>query len=233
MISIHKYENLGHADYGWLNAKHHFSFGNYYNPNKMGLGILKVINDDIIKPKKGFDMHPHRDMEIITYVRSGTITHKDNNGNEGTTKAGDIQVMSAGTGILHSEYNLEDTDTNIYQIWIQPDKKSIPPRWESKQFPKNYATKSLPLLVSGIETSNSLFINQKNANIYGGKIEKDTTITHFIDNQVYLLISEGSIKINNTYKANKGDGIEITSIQNIEIKALDHSEILIINLLNE
>ena len=128
MISVVNYKVLGGADYGWLQAKHHFSFALYYNPKRMGFGSIRVINDDIIKAKKGFDPHQHNDMEIITYVRSGAITHTDNQGNKGRTVAGDIQVMSAGTGFIHSEYNLVDQETNIYQIWIIPNKTSVKPR---------------------------------------------------------------------------------------------------------
>jgi hypothetical protein len=122
MITRYAFADLGGANHGWLNAKHHFSFANYFDPQKLSHGELMVINDDIIAPQTGFDTHSHRDMEIITYVRKGAITHKDNKGNEGRTTAGNIQVMSAGTGISHSEYNLEDEETNIYQIWIKPKK---------------------------------------------------------------------------------------------------------------
>ena len=114
MVSVIKYKDLGGADHGWLKAKHHFSFASYYNPKRMGFGTIRVINDDIIKAKKGFDPHQHNNMEIITYVRSGAITHTDNQNNKGRTEAGDIQVMSAGSGVIHSEYNLEDKETNIY-----------------------------------------------------------------------------------------------------------------------
>ena len=120
MIQPIFYDQLGQANFGWLAAKHHFSFGQYHDSQRMGFGKLRVINDDIIKPHSGFDTHPHRDMEIITYVRQGAISHKDSRGNSGRTEAGDVQVMSAGTGIFHSEHNHEDVDTNLYQIWIEP-----------------------------------------------------------------------------------------------------------------
>jgi redox-sensitive bicupin YhaK (pirin superfamily) len=116
MISVVKYKDLGGADQGWLKAKHHFSFASHYNPKRMGFGSIRVINDDIIKAKKCFDPHQHNDMEIIIYVKSGAITHTDNQGNRGRTLAGDIQVMSTGTGVIYSEYNLEDQETNIYKI---------------------------------------------------------------------------------------------------------------------
>ena len=123
MINLIPYEQLGGADHGWLKAKHHFSFANYQNPHRIRFGPMRVINDDIVAPKTGFDPHPHDNMEIITYVRKGAITHKDDMGNEGRTEAGDVQVMSAGTGVVHSEYNLENEETNLYQIWMFPNKK--------------------------------------------------------------------------------------------------------------
>jgi redox-sensitive bicupin YhaK (pirin superfamily) len=143
MIKIYPYDSLGHADHGWLNARHHFSFASYQNPDRMKFGLLRVINDDIIAANSGFATHPHQNMEIITYVRSGAITHKDSKGNEGRTGAGDIQVMSAGSGIEHSEYNLENEETNLYQIWIIPNKLGVKPRWDAKEFPKDPVKNSL------------------------------------------------------------------------------------------
>ena len=168
MITVYPYENLGHANHGWLDARHHFSFAEYRNPARSRFGTLRVINDDVIKAGAGFDTHPHRDMEIITYVRMGAISHRDSNGNEGRTAAGDVQVMSAGTGVFHSEFNLEDTDTNLYQIWIEPNILGVKPRWDSHEFPKQPVTEALTLLVSGDGTA-PLFINQ-DAYIYAGKI---------------------------------------------------------------
>ena len=149
MLKHYPFDTLGGADHGWLNAKHHFSFAGYHDPKKMSFGELLVINDDRIAPYTGFDTHPHRDMEIITYVRRGAITHKDSRGNKGRTTAGNVQVMSAGTGIMHSEYNHEDEETNIFQIWIMPRSKGIEPRWDAAEFPREPVTDRLPLLVSG------------------------------------------------------------------------------------
>ena len=131
MISIFPYSELGNHDYGWLDAHYHFNFGNYYHPDKSGYPQLIVWNDDCIQPRTGFPMHSHRDMEIITYIRQGAITHKDSLGNKGVTKAGEIQIMSAGTGITHSEYNHEDVETLLFQIWIHPNENNIQPRWEN------------------------------------------------------------------------------------------------------
>ena len=139
MIEKRSFESLGHADHGWLNARHHFSFANYYDPSRMGWGALRVWNDDEIGPSSGFPPHPHRDMEIITYVRQGAITHQDSMGNTGRTEAGDVQVMSAGTGVRHAEYNLEPVRTTLFQIWIEPKRAGGAPSWGAKPFPKgNY-----------------------------------------------------------------------------------------------
>ena len=127
-VELRPFEKLGKFRIDWLNASQHFSFGHYYDPSRMGVGPLRVWNDDEIQPHTGFDPHPHRDMEIITYVRRGAITHQDSLGNEGRTEAGDVQVMSAGTGIRHAEYNREDEPTQIFQIWIEPAEKGLPPR---------------------------------------------------------------------------------------------------------
>src|SRR5205085_2674868 len=147
MIELRPFANLGGADHGWLKAKHHFSFGSHYDPNNMGHGSLRVWNDDEIAPNTGFDAHPHRDMEIITYVRSGAITHRDSLGNEGRTEAGDVQVMHAGTGIVHAEHNRENQPTTLFQIWIQPNRRGVTPGWAARQFPKN--GNGLSVLASG------------------------------------------------------------------------------------
>jgi redox-sensitive bicupin YhaK (pirin superfamily) len=230
MISVIKHKDLGGADHGWLKAKHHFSFASYYDPKRMGFGAIRVINDDIIKANKGFDPHQHNDMEIITYVRSGAITHTDNHGNEGRTEAGDIQVMSAGSGIIHSEYNLEDKETTLYQIWIIPNKTDVKPRWEAKQFPKQPIKKKLNLLVSGFGKNykeGTLGIYQ-DAYVYGGKINKGDEINYDTKHQVYLLCSYGNITIDGKI-LEKGDGAEILAIKEFKIKANEDSEVLVID----
>ena len=227
MLTHHPYKSLGGANHGWLNAKHHFSFANYFDPRKLSHGELLVINDDIIAPYTGFDTHPHRDMEIITYVRRGAITHKDNKGNQGVTTAGNVQVMSAGTGISHSEYNEEDEETNIFQIWITPKSKGIVPRWDSAEFPKSPTKDKLSLLVSG-DGKAPLQIHQ-DARIYAGTIAKGTKLVHKIKGKAYLLISEGAAKID-TISAQKGDGIAIASQSQITINATTDTELLVIEV---
>ncbi len=227
MITIYPYAELGHANHGWLDARHHFSFASYYDPKRTQFGVLRVINDDVVKAGAGFDTHPHRDMEIITYVRKGAITHRDSQGNEGRTEAGDVQVMSAGTGIFHSEYNVESEDTNLYQIWITPHTKGVKPRWDAKTFPKEPVKDKLNLLVSG-DGNAPLSIHQ-HAAIYAGRLLKGTKITHPITTQAYVLVSEGELEIDGK-KLSKGDGAEITNRSSVIIHALSDAEILVIDV---
>ena len=230
MISKISYNQLGGADHGWLQAKHHFSFASYHNPKRMHFGPMRVINDDIIAPHKGFAAHPHDNMEIITYVRKGAITHNDDMGNEGRTKAGDVQVMSAGTGVVHSEFNLEDEETNLYQIWMFPNKKNVKPRWDAKEFPKEPVTDQLKALVTGFNDpdSDSLKIYQ-DATIFAGRMNKGTIIKQNIKQQAYVLCSYGKLCLNNT-ELNKGDGAEIVNLQEISITAKEDCEVLLIDL---
>lgn len=231
MIKHYSYNDLGHHDYGWLDARYHFSFSEYRNLDRMGFGALRVINDDIIKAGTGFDTHPHKDMEIITYVRKGAITHRDSQGNTGRTEAGDVQVMSAGTGIYHSEFNLESEDTNLFQIWIYPRDKGVKPRWDSLKFPKEKVETELPLLVSGFKEDQDkdvLHIHQ-DARIYGGVIDGGQSIRHPITNQIYLLVSDGQIKIGGKI-LEQGDGAEISDVESIDIEALETSEVVIIDV---
>jgi redox-sensitive bicupin YhaK (pirin superfamily) len=244
MIKHIPYDALGKADHGWLKARHHFSFARYYNPERMGFGTLRVINDDWVAPGAGFAPHPHHDMEIITFVRSGEVTHEDNLGNKGITEAGEVQVMSAGTGVTHSEFNTSKDPLTLYQIWITPNKKGVAPRWESKPFSSaannkaspNTATSSLPLLVSGYEDDhkeehNALFIHQ-HARIYGGALLENSTATHTITHQAYVLASKGDVELitdSATQRLTKGDGAEVTNTQAVTIKAYSDAEIILID----
>lgn len=230
MITLIPYNTLGHANFGWLNARYHFSFGKYYNPNRMGFGTLRVINDDIIAPHSGFDPHPHRDMEIITFVRSGAITHGDSKGNQGRTEAGDVQVMSAGKGITHSEYNREDIQTTLYQIWIEPRAKGLAPRWDSAAFDNKESGDTLSLLVSGYDEDQKdgvLYIHQ-DATIHAGNLRAGANLLHPIRKQAYILISEGEISVNGQ-RAAKGDGVSVTDEKQINIAASTQSQIIVID----
>lgn len=229
MLDIQRYDQLGHADHGWLNAHFHFSFAEYHNPKRMGLGPLRVINDDIVQSGGGFAPHPHRDMEIITYVRAGAITHEDSLGNRGKTAAGDIQVMSAGSGITHSEWNEEKEATNLYQIWIHSRNKGTKPRWEARQFPK--AEGALHLLVSGREADQAqkpLWIDS-DAAIWGGVLKAGQVWEQKLTGPAYLLVSTGEITLaGETLK--KGDGVALTGIENVSLTANVVSELVLIDL---
>lgn len=230
MIRVYPYEKLGHANHGWLDARHHFSFARYWNPERVEFGALRVINDDRVAAGAGFGEHPHDNMEIITYVRQGAITHRDSLGNEGRTEAGDVQVMSAGTGVRHSEFNLEDEDARLYQIWIQPNEHNVAPRWKTKQFPKSHVTGQLPVLVSGQpqHAGRGIFIHQ-DAAIYGGRLAKGTVIEQTLKHQAYVLASVGEITVNNV-RMKQGDGAEAVGVSALSITAETDAEVLVIDV---
>ena len=233
MIKHYPVQQLGKANHGWLKSSHHFSFAQYYDPKRMGFGTLRVVNDDWVEAGAGFSEHPHKNMEIISFVRSGGITHKDSHGNKGTTTAGEVQVMSAGTGITHSEYNMSDEALTFYQIWIKPDKQNVKPRWESKIFPQQASDNDLSLLVSGYDQDKdqALFINQK-ARIYGGRLNKGALINFEITHQVYVLASSGRFEIENDQQnitMQEGDGAEVSQQKLVTIKVLSDAEIIIID----
>ena len=230
-INVQRFELLGGADHGWLKAKHHFSFASYYDPSRMGFGNLRVVNDDRVQAGRGFVPHPHRDMEIITYVRQGAIRHKDSMGNEGVTKAGDVQVMSAGTGVTHSEFADGPDNTVLYQIWIEPRERNVAPRWKAAEFPKAEVRDALPLLVSGRPEhagKGALFIHQY-ASIYGGKMAEGTAITQPISKKAYLLVSDGEVAVNGEVLY-PGDGAEIENASLLHLEAKRASEVLVIDL---
>ena len=227
------YEELGRANYGWLNARHHFSFANYYNPQRMGFGTLLVVNDDLISGQSGFPLHGHRDMEIITYVRRGAISHKDSEGNEGITLAGNVQVMSAGKGIKHSEWNSADEETSLYQIWIHPREKGVTPRWDAAEFPQEPVKDQLNLLVSG-DGSAPLMIHQ-DAKIFAGQLLKGTELKHQLEKLGYLLVSQGRVTVQqgeNVVALKKGDACEIGFGETFSILSTTDAEILVLDIPN-
>ena len=231
MITVYPYETLGHANHGWLDARHHFSFASYFNPARRGFGSLLVVNDDKITGGRGFGTHPHDNMEIITYVRAGAISHKDSMGNEGRTGAGDVQVMSAGTGVFHGEYNMENEDTRLYQIWIEPNVRDVAPRWEAKEFPKEQVTGALAVLVSGQPehaATEALAIHQ-DAAIYGGTLKAGTSITQSVKHQAYILASVGAFTVNGT-PMKQGDGAEVTGEKTLILTATTDAEVLVIDV---
>ncbi|MDO8839272.1 MAG: pirin family protein [Parvibaculum sp.] len=232
MIDIRPLESLGGADHGWLKAKHHFSFAGYHDPARMGWGKLRVWNDDLIRPGTGFPQHGHRDMEIITYIREGAITHRDHLNNEGRTKAGDVQVMSAGKGILHEEWNLEDSDTQLFQIWIETAQNGIRPRWETASFPKEDRKGKLVPLASGKADApaEALWIAQ-DAEILGTTLDANTEVTHVTQpgRLVYLVPAKGSVTVNGTRVPERA-GAAIRGETVLTIRASEDAEILLADL---
>lgn len=228
MIALRPFALLGHANHGWLNARHHFSFAGYYDPDRMNWGALRVWNDDEIAPGQGFAPHPHRDMEIVTYVRSGAITHQDSLGNTGRTAAGDVQVMSAGTGIRHSEYNLEDVTTTLFQIWIQPSRKGGEAAWGNKPFPKGARDGSFVVLASGFGDDGALPIRAA-ARVLGATVKAGETIHYRFDGNShgYLVPATGSVCVNGV-AAGPRDGVAIDSEAVLEIQAETDSELVLV-----
>jgi redox-sensitive bicupin YhaK (pirin superfamily) len=220
MIEVRPFSSLGGADHGWLNAHHHFSFAEYYDPKRVNWGRLRVWNDDVIQPKSGFPPHPHRDMEIITYVRTGAITHQDSMGNKGRTAAGDVQVMSAGTGVRHAEYNLEDEPTTLYQIWIEPDRAGGPPGWGAKKFPKSDRAGQWSVLASGRGDDGALEI-RADARVMGATLEQGQELSYEArpGRHVYLALASGALDINGQ-RVNARDGVAIVN-ERITLKALE------------
>jgi len=231
MIKVTPFDELGAFENGWLDAHHHFSFAGYHDPDRMGLGALRVWNDDTIQPRTGFGPHPHRDMEIITYVRSGAISHEDSLGNKGVTRAGDVQVMSAGSGIVHAEMNEEGGPATLFQIWIQTDAKGHEPRWDAREFPKQPVSGSLPVLASGDpEADGGLLIHQR-AQVRGGRIDAGESVEHHIaaGRATYLVVSEGAVKVGEEIASNRA-GVAITGEDSVVIEALEDSEVVLVDV---
>ncbi len=228
MIDVRKFDSLGHNDHGWLDARHHFSFADYHDPARMGWGAIRVWNDDRIAPKSGFPPHPHRDMEIVTYVRTGAITHQDSLGNKGRTAAGDVQVMSAGSGVVHAEYNLEDEQTTLFQIWIQTDQPGVAPGWGAKPFPRDSREGAFQLLASGDSDDGALTIHA-DARVLGATVKAGGRVAIDADPERHLyLVPSGRVRVNGVEAAAR-DGIAITGEDRIEIEAEDDSELVLVD----
>jgi quercetin 2,3-dioxygenase len=230
MIELRPFDTLGHADHGWLDARHHFSFGHYHDAKRMAWGNLRVWNDDTIAAGAGFPAHPHQEMEIITYVREGAISHQDSLGNAGRTVAGDVQVMSAGSGIRHAEFNQEDVTTRIFQIWIIPDRHGAKPSWGTRPFPKDDRSGRFVTLASGLpEDGDALKINA-HARVAGAFVKAGTSVTYDTDatRHLYLVPASGSIRVNDTVAMTR-DGIAITGESRVTITAVEDSEIVLVD----
>jgi redox-sensitive bicupin YhaK (pirin superfamily) len=231
MIDIRPFSSLGGADHGWLKAKHHFSFANYYDPARMGWGRLRVWNDDEIAAKSGFPPHPHADMEIITYVRTGAVTHEDSMGNRGRTGAGDVQVMSAGTGVRHSEFNLEDDLTTLFQIWIETDRPGAQPSWGQREFPKADRSGRFTVLASGDAADGALSINA-DARVLGATLKAGESLTYDLapGRRAYLVPAVGSVEVNGT-ALNARDGAGIVDEATLTITAKEDAELVMVDSL--
>ncbi|MGO9817776.1 MAG: pirin family protein [Acidocella sp.] len=231
MIDLRPFQSLGGANHGWLDAKHHFSFAEYHDPNRMGWGALRVWNDDTIAPGTGFPPHPHADMEIITYIRKGAITHRDHLGNIGRTEAGDVQVMSAGTGITHSEYNLEQEPTQIFQIWIRPDGRGHGPSWGTKPFPKGERAGKFIVLASGFAEDTDALPIHSNARLLGATLKAGETAEYALgaDRLGYLVPATGSVEIDGV-TIHARDGAAISMLDNLHVTALEDAEIVLVDV---
>ncbi len=229
---LHKADTRGHANHGWLDSHHTFSFANYYNPERMSFGVLRVLNDDRVDSGKGFGKHPHDNMEIISIALEGDLEHKDSMGNTAVIKKGDIQVMSAGTGISHSEYNRnEDQLTKFLQIWVLPNKKNVTPRYDQISLNANDRYNKLQQVLSPNANDEGVWINQ-DAWFHMGDFDKDFQTNYTIKkkgNGVYAFILNGDVEING-HALSTRDGIGIWDVEALHIKANSQASILLMEV---
>jgi redox-sensitive bicupin YhaK (pirin superfamily) len=231
MIERRPFERLGGARYDWLKTRHHFSFADYYDAMRMGWGALRVWNDDEIAPGTGFPPHPHADMEIITYVREGAISHQDSLGNKGRTEAGDVQVMSAGTGIRHSEYNLEPETTKIFQIWIEPSGRGEKPTWGAKPFPKEDRSGRFVTLASGTEEDDDALPIRADARVLGATLKAGEVVEYRLaeGRRGYLVAALGSIEVNGV-RLEERDGAAVERERVLRVTAIEDAEIVLVDV---
>ncbi len=230
MIELRPFKNLGGANHGWLDARHHFSFASYLDPARMGWGALRVWNDDTIAPQTGFPTHPHRNMEIITYVRKGAITHRDSLGNEGRTEAGDVQVMSAGTGVAHSEYNREAEPAQIFQIWIEPTRSGEKPSWGTRPFPKAERGAGFVTLASGFAGDAEALPIRTDARVVAATLKSGESAHYRASRgrRLYLVPATGAVVIDGT-RVDARDGAAISDVETLTVTAIEDSEIVLVD----
>jgi quercetin 2,3-dioxygenase len=231
MISIRKSNERGHADHGWLDTRFTFSFADYFDPEHVQFRTLRVMNDDRIAGGGGFPTHPHRDMEIVTYVLEGALAHKDSMGNGSVIRPGDVQYMSAGTGEAHSEFNASEKDTvHMYQIWMFPDKKSYEPTYDQKHFSDVDKRGKLRLVVSPDGRDGSVKIRQDNE-LYATVLSPGETVQHALksDRHAYLQVARGSVTLNGQ-KLETGDGAAISTEKSVELTGVKDAEVLLFDL---
>ena len=229
---FHAASSRGHADHGWLNAHHSFSFASWYDPSRVHFGMLRVLNDDIVAGGQGFGTHPHNDMEIITIILKGALEHKDNMGNGSVIRPGDVQVMSAGTGVMHSEFNpSKDEATNLFQLWIFPKEKGIKPSYDQRTFDINDRKNKIQTVVSGFKTGDELYIHQ-DAAISLSDLDKGTELKYAMKSKekgAYIMVINGAVEIEGQ-KLQQRDAIGVWENENVSIKASENAEIIIIEV---
>ncbi|HEX8554721.1 MAG TPA: pirin family protein [Sphingomonas sp.] len=229
-IDHRPFDSLGHANHGWLDARHHFSFAGYHDPKRMGWGAIRVWNDDWIAAGAGFPPHPHRDMEIITYVRGGAISHEDSLGNRGRTQAGDVQVMSAGSGVRHSEFNAENEPTTIFQIWIEPTTRGGEPSWGARQFPRGERSGRLEVLASGFAEDADALPIRAEARVMGATLNAGEAVEHRVGEgrHAYLVPAQGTLRIDGE-PVNARDGVALHGGRTYRIEATTDAEIVLVD----
>jgi len=231
MITIRKAEERGHFDFGWLNTYHTFSFGDYHDPRNMGFRSLRVINEDVVQKGRGFPRHGHRDMEIFTYILQGALEHRDSMGNGSIIRPGDVQRMSAGTGVTHSESNPSSEEpVHLLQIWILPSKEGIQPDYEERKFPDDEKRNRLRLIISPDGTEGAVRINQ-DARVYASILDQDQAVVHQPGSgrHAWLQVAAGSVTLN-AVRLEQGDGAAVSEESALKIAAHDQSEILLFDL---
>lgn len=231
---IHRAQTRGHANHGWLDTNHTFSFSSYFNPERMGFGVLRVLNDDMIEGGTGFGRHPHDNMEIISIPLMGALEHRDSTGNSYVINTGDVQIMSAGTGIFHSEMNhLKDEKTNFLQIWVMPKKRNIEPRYDQKTFSADDRVNKWQFVVSPDEDSREGTVNiNQDAYFSLTKLDAGKNISYELqksDNIMYLFVLEGRVKLDGT-ELYRRDGIGIIDSEGFELEATENSELLLMEI---
>jgi redox-sensitive bicupin YhaK (pirin superfamily) len=225
MITLRPADERGHFDHGWLNTYHSFSFADYHDPKHMGFRSLRVINEDYVAPGNGFGTHPHRDMEIITYVLEGALGHKDSMGNGSAIRPGEVQRMSAGTGVLHSEYNHSPAqEVHLLQIWLLPEKRGITPSYEQKTFGREEKLNRLRLVASPDATDGSVLIHQ-DAKLYGSILESGNTVTHDLaaGRHAWIQLLDGNLNVNGR-ELRPGDGAAVSDESKLEITSTGETE---------
>ena len=230
MIDHRPFAKLGHANHGWLNARHHFSFSSYQDSNRMSWGDLRVWNDDEIAANTGFAPHGHEDMEIITYVRTGAITHQDSLGNTGRTEAGDVQVMSAGSGVRHSEYNRESETTTLFQIWIEPRTRGGDPSWGAKPFPKSGRSGQFTALASGFSADTDALPIRAEARVLGATLKAGQSTSYDLapGRHAYLVLAAGSADLNGLALQTR-DGAAVRDESRLTVTALTDAELVLVD----